>query len=260
MTATLPSLVELEFRQTLHLTQPYVLRASSDRPNLRYCVQSLTPGDEGVPKTRSLLTATVETCQREMVAWSTGAVETGTAVTARGICYVRNKALGQELADRLRAVLYHGGLSHEDRTASIPARSEGRSSLFIVATSSLSAGLHYSSVRLILHVNAPDGLLNCRQETARAGQDERDGLSAVCLTLLTDNWTVNWDIKFKSDLLHDDTQRMTQFLQSRSCLRQCLTSSYLDGDAEVACKTPSSTSSPRKECSMCSSTSVISFN
>ena len=249
MTATLPALAELELRQTLHLTQPQVLRARSDRPNLRYCVQPLTSKESKASNSSTLLlTEAVQITLRETAAWSAAASRTGTAVTARGICYVRSKALGQKLADRLHATLYHGTLGQEDRKASIDAWIEGRSSFFIVATSSFSAGFHYPFVRMVLHVDAPDGLLNYGQETGRAG---RDGLPAVCMTLLADNWAVNWDDAFTTDFLRDDSQQMTRFLRSRSCLRQRLTS-YLDGDAGVACNPLALTPSPRPECSVCS--------
>ena len=152
------------------------------------------------------------------------------------------------LAARLHAVFYHGELTHEERHEMIAAWSENESSLFIVATSSLSAGLHYPFVRKVIHVDALDGLLNYDQETGRVDRDE---LPAVCLTLLAVNWTVSWDQSFKSDFLSTNRQEMTRFLHGRSCLRQQLTT-YLNEDKGIACSTSFSVAKTRLRCSVCS--------
>ena len=152
------------------------------------------------------------------------------------------------LAARLHAVFYHGELTHEERHEMIAAWSENESSLFIVATSSLSAGLHYPFVRKVIHVDALDGLLNYDQETGRVDRDE---LPAVCLTLLAVNWTVSWDQSFKSDFLSTNRQEMTRFLHGRFCLRQQLTT-YLNGGKGIACSTSFSVAETRLRCSVCS--------
>jgi ATP-dependent DNA helicase RecQ len=51
----------------------------------------------------------------------------------------------------------------------------------VVSASALSADVDYTSVRLILHLDAPTGLLDYAQETGRAS---RDGTPANCLILL----------------------------------------------------------------------------
>jgi superfamily II DNA helicase RecQ len=50
----------------------------------------------------------------------------------------------------------------------------------VVATSALRAGMDYASVSLILHLDAPTGLLDYAQETDHAG---RAGAPADCLIL-----------------------------------------------------------------------------
>lgn len=60
----------------------------------------------------------------------------------------------------------------------------------MVATTALGAGVDYASVRYILHVGAPTGMLDYAQETGRA---RRDGLQAECITLLAYGWVVEWN-------------------------------------------------------------------
>ena len=56
MTATLPPFAELELKNLMHFTQFETLRASSDRPNLCYCVRSVAFAD--VSKEELLLNET----------------------------------------------------------------------------------------------------------------------------------------------------------------------------------------------------------
>ena len=55
----------------------------------------------------------------------------------------------------------------------------------IVATNAFGAGVDYKSVRFIVHMGAPRSLVNYSQEVGRGG---RDGESAICVTILPNNW------------------------------------------------------------------------
>ena len=98
----------------------------------------------------------------------------------------------------------------------------------LVATSALGAGLDYPSVRRVVHVDAPSGLVDYGQETGRAG---RDGLHASCVTLLPPKWSVDWGRRYRTDFLQEDCAQMDAWLRWGGCLRQKLTA-YLDGSLE----------------------------
>jgi superfamily II DNA helicase RecQ len=50
-----------------------------------------------------------------------------------------------------------------------------------MAISALSAGFDYTHVRLIMHINEPDSLIDFAQESRRAGQDGKEAYSIVLL-------------------------------------------------------------------------------
>ena len=102
---------------------------------------------------------------------------------------------------------------------------DGTAFPYLVATSALSAGSDYPSVRSILHLDAPGGLINYAQDSGRAG---RDGAPAGCTILLAPRWNVTWDSGSHGDFLTEDARQMTAYLHGRSCFRHHMTA-YLDG-------------------------------
>ncbi|KAL8689011.1 MAG: hypothetical protein Q9218_005217, partial [Villophora microphyllina] len=236
MTGTLPPFASSELEKILYFTHCERLRASSDRPNLEYCVQSLGAPPTGSGHHEHLLKSTVAACMQDIKQWSSRPVSPSSSA-ARGICFVRVKTLGDQLAKRLGCQFYHGDLSHLEREKVVIAWSQGVASNqgsscpFIVATSALSAGVHYPSVRRVFHVDAPDGLLNYGQETGRAG---RDGLHAKCTVLLAEQWAVSWNEQYHNNFLVKDRSEMTGFLRFDGCRRRYLTA-YLDGGDGTAC-------------------------
>lgn len=227
LTATLPPSAEREFRKMLCLTPDLeTLRVSCNRPNLRYCIQSVEQSSLGLRASRdeALIDATIRLCQEKLREYCNSS-------SARFICYVRQKKLGSILVEELKCHYYHATLL--DREAQVTAWRLGEQSPLIVATTAFGAGVDYPSVRCVIHVDAPAGLLDYAQETGRAG---RDGLHADCITLLAKNWNVDWGRSYRSDFLTQDVTAMTRFLQSQStiCLRRELTR-YLDGGSGTAC-------------------------
>ena len=211
----------------LHFTQCDTLRASSDRPNLAYRVQWLDAVRGASCREKELVEEAVRVCMEDIREWRA-------MPDARGICYVLTKALRNLMAEKLQCAFYHGDLTEEERLRLTAAWSQGGSGPYMVATAAFNAGVHHPSVRRILDVDAPDGLVNYGQETGRAG---RDGLPAVCLVLLPTSWKVAWDQGFQSD-----------FLRARSCLRLQLTA-YLDGAPGTSCTVPAAGIS--SACSVC---------
>ena len=252
LTGTLPPTAEFDLKHMLHATTPRIIRASGNRPNLQYLVEE-SHWDRSVHATRddALIARAVEVGQRlirtleSMQAGGTRKDDTRKDNTrkddtrkddtrkdntsGRGILYVRTKDIGQRISQQLNCYLYHATL-HE-RGAQLAAWVRGDRSRLIVATSALSAGIDQQSVRVVIHVDAPAGLLDYAQETGRAG---RDGERACCITLLTERWKVSWNKGHLSDFLDEDCKQMTSFLQMKGCLRQRLTR-YLDGGSGVVC-------------------------
>jgi len=150
---------------------------------------------------------------------------TGSQGSARSLYFVRTKDIGERLAKCLHCDFYHARLNPADRVSLLTAWCQATSSSCLVATSTLGAGFDYPSIRRIVHVDAPSGLVAYGQETGRAG---RDGLHVICLTILPPRWSVDWDRRYRSDFLQEDCAQAEEFLRSRHCLRQKLTL-YLDG-------------------------------
>jgi superfamily II DNA helicase RecQ len=52
---------------------------------------------------------------------------------------------------------------------------------YIVTTSALSAGFDYTHVRLVMHINELDSLVDFVQESGQAGRDGKEAYSVVLL-------------------------------------------------------------------------------
>ncbi len=72
------------------------------------------------------------------------------------------------------------------------------------------------------------------------------------MVLLAARWAVSWDSGYRSDFITEDCIQMNHYLQSRICLRQCLTG-YLDGLLHGRLGTACCPDSPHPLCSVCSS-------
>ena len=127
----------------------------------------------------------------------------------RVICYIHRTAIGIVLAEELRCHLYHA--KSEDRKEILTAWRQGKGSSVIIATTTLGIGVDYPSVRSVIYVDTPTGMLDYVQETGRAG---RDGLHADCLILLAKGWVVTWDREIQARFVNEDRQQMTNYLQS----------------------------------------------
>lgn len=253
MTATLPPFAESHLRNVLHLTRCETLRASSDRSNLEYRVLTAFEKfnvNSSVIIDQDLIEIAAIICFADVRKWTRNK-----DCMQRGIVYVQRKSTGQALANKLQCPFYHGDLSAADRALMYAAWSQGSSSPYMVATAAFNAGVDYPSIRRIIHIDAPDGLVNYGQETGRAG---RDGLHAVCMTLLSTNWKVGWDSAPTDDFAVQDRAVMTEFLHATTCLRRQITA-YLDGGNGVTCDVDQ-TSSFKSACSVCRLNSSQSFS
>lgn len=160
LTATADPRTRAEIVERLQLQHGQVFLASFDRPNIRYVLRNKEqPG-------------------RQLQAFL--AEHRGEA----GIVYARSRSRVDQLARELQAagfdaVVYHAGLSAEQRSAALQ-RFRNEAAVVVVATIAFGMGIDKPDVRFVAHVDLPKSLEAYYQETGRAG---RDGLPAVAWML-----------------------------------------------------------------------------
>ncbi len=118
MTATLPLSAEMELKDLFHFTQLEVLCAESNRPNLQYRIQLLPNRPRDCSRVDTLVAEAVTICRQDARHWLAKAGSW--PMTARGICFVRTKAIGSCIQSQLGCHFYHANLDHLQRDQVIP--------------------------------------------------------------------------------------------------------------------------------------------
>lgn len=137
------------------LIHPGEFVASFDRPNIRYRVAEKRTAAE-------TLNDLVEFIRQEHPEQT-------------GIVYCMYRSTTEEIAQalcekKIRALAYHGGMSHEMRAANLETflREDG---VVMVATIAFGMGIDKPDVRFVAHMDMPKSIENYFQETGRAGRD-----------------------------------------------------------------------------------------
>ena len=216
--------------------EPFVVRAFTDRMNLKYVVTKISRNDVDA------MTSAVE---RSITACS-GCLEDD----GRALVYTRSRTTAESLAVRLtsrgyRAGFYHAGMGDNGRKSSVRNWRDGTTRV-LVCTTAFSFGVDYSSVRLVVHAGLPFSLSQYAQEVGRAG---RDGLASMCNLLFPPFFSTSTTTE--EDVVEDEeATKMLEWARGKTLCRRLRLQLFLDGPSCLA-KGPCRLNSLRQLCDVC---------
>lgn len=146
LTATLAvGTMEQELQDALLLDNATIIRSSIRRPNLQIEFKLCTTTPFMLDKIKQLL---------EIELKSGG----------QAIVFAKTRKLVEYFATKLQRLQYHAGMEESIKTTNLQIWANKQSGSCICATKALGAGIDIPDIRLIVHVNYPDRIIDYTQE------------------------------------------------------------------------------------------------
>jgi superfamily II DNA helicase RecQ len=203
MTATLPPTEEDQLCERMYWRREEVhfVRSSTVRDNIAYRVLSVASGAERLARLNALVAPVMQQTTRKVVI----------------MCRTKQQISEVTEAGLFPCEPYHAGLLERQKNELLDQLRSGQLRV-LVATSAFGMGVDIPDIGLVVHLDAPDNLLEYSQASGRAG---RDGIASEAVLL-------------HRDALVKDSW-MGQYMVLQQCRRLVL-QQYLDGaPAPVSC-------------------------
>jgi superfamily II DNA helicase RecQ len=214
LTGTLPPVLVPEFQKHMLLDGARFIQGPTTQQDIYLGVHYCPPGqahiqDFTLPRLRHSITT----------------LEPG----ERGIIYYMQKALSKEIATALAGPVYHSKSSTVEEKAQVLQCWHNSDPPFLVATSAFGMGVNHLAVHWVIHISAPNNIINFMQEIRRLS---RDGAGGQALILLPPQWRLASKCT-NSRPLDPMEATMEEYLDKATLCCKWLISRVLDSEAQA---------------------------